>query len=642
MKRIFFILLFTHCCWIFVNGQDYSFYKDVLFNLTSDCGNYKSANFIEQQSYNNWDLTYNRLELTIDPGKVYIKGNVQFNFTSLTNDLSSIQIDLSSSLKINSVSIDGASANYKHQGNQVQITLMQNLMKGQTGSFVVDYEGIPSETGFGSFMQNFHSDNIPSLETLSEPYGAMEWWPCKQSLLDKIDSIDIIVHSPEKYETASNGLLIENTVKNGIRTCFWSHRHPIATYLVFFTTTTYEKYFEEATLADGTKVPIYEYVYPEYLETAKSRSHVTAGMIEFYSQLFIDYPFKNEKYGHAQFGWKGGMEHQTMSSMGGLNVDLIAHELAHQWFGDYITCASWKDIWLNEGFATFLTGLYYNMMDSEPWWRIWREKVIEKATSLPNGSVYVDDTTDISRIFSSVYSYNKGAYVLHMLRGQLGDEKFFSGMKKYLNDPRVSNGFATTQLFRENMEEAADTSLTEFFQDWIYGEGYPTYNIQCYYTGPDLSVQIQQSQSSTESPFFEMKVPISVYSKGERKMLWLANTKANETFQLMLEETPDSVLIDEELWLLAKINRNVNAVPYVQTKNLKLYYNAFRRKLIITQSSIENANISIYYLDGKKVDDYVWHKDQPEIDVGFLNTGLYILTFRSDSISVATRFTVNE
>ena len=639
-----FILTLILAQFVFVSGfaQLFSepFYKDNFLKEPACNHLHLKSGYVENDAHGSWDITYNQLELTVNPEKYYIDGEVFFEFKALVENLETVIIDLSATLEIVSVKKGGVVLNYTRETDKVTIVLPKALTLGETDHFLVVYKGAPTTTGFGSFTQNSHSNGIPSLETLSEPYGAKEWWPCKQSLADKIDSIDIIVHSPQKYETASNGLLIENSISNGIRTCHWKHRHPITTYLVFFTTTTYEKYTEYATLADGTRVPIENYVFPEYLETAKKNSPVTADLIELYSRLFIDYPFKNEKYGHAQFSWGGGMEHQTMSSMGVLTSSLIAHELAHQWFGDYITCGSWQEIWLNEGFATYLTGLYYEHLNSDPWWRVWREQVISRVTEVPTGTIFVQDTTSIGSIFSSRLSYNKGAYVLHMLRGQLGDELFFKGMHNYLTDSRVTNGFATTALFRENMEMAADTILTEFFSDWIYGEGFPVYQINCYTIGPNLTVDVVQEPSTPNAPFFEMNIPVSIYKNGERKMVWLKNRNNHDTFDLTLDVTPDSIVIDEELWLLGQFSNTVSSAPYFQKRELRIYTLQNEACVIVDVPNEETGIVSIFTVNGQLLERKEWLTADKKISTGKFQKGIYLLRFSNNHINISTKFYV--
>lgn len=625
---------------LFAQFSSEVFYKEnFLHNPTCQHPQLKSL-YAEDARHTDWDLHYNLLDLHVNPEKYYIEGSVFFAFSAQIDELSTIIIDCSEVLQIVTVKEGETPLKFTRQGDQISIQLSHTLSKGTSGSFSVTYKGAPTTTGFGSFTQSFHGENISSIETLSEPYGAKEWWPCKQSLADKIDSIDVMVHSPSKYESASNGLLVGNKVENGQRTCHWKHRHPIATYLVFITTTVYEKYTEYATLTDGTVVSILNYVFPSSLQSAKNNTPVTAQLIELYSELFIDYPFKNEKYGHAQFSWGGGMEHQTMSSMGLFTPSLIAHELAHQWFGDYITCGSWQEIWLNEGFATYLTGLYYEHLNPDPWWRVWREQVISRVISLPGGSVFVKDTTNINDIFSSRLSYNKAGYVLHMLRGQLGDEAFFRGMKNYLQDTRVTNGFATTEIFRENMEQAADTMLTEFFKDWIYGEGHPVYNIHCQYSGRLVKVLVKQVPSVTGGPFFEMNIPVTAHSGSESHVVWLKNSQENDWFEFELPFTPDSVKINEDLWLLGEFNNTVSAVPWYLTPEMKLYLIQGSGRILVDIPDQNHGIVTIYSSEGRKISTANWNVHNKYISTLGLSRGLYLLNFRNEQSDTTARFVV--
>jgi len=380
---------------------------------------------------------------------------------------------------------------YSHFNHFITIALPSPLPFGRKFSFSVFYHGQPIRKGEEAFVSTRHETG-PVVYTLSEPWGAKEWWPCKQSLSDKIDSIDIVVTTPWEYRTASNGLLVRNDTLAGERINHWKHRHPIATYLVALVVSNFVEFSDQVTLSDGSVVEILNYVYPQNLEKVGIEVAKTGKILRFYSDLLIDYPFKDEKYGNAQFNWPGGMEHQTMSFMGSFNFDLIAHELAHQWFGNYITCSTWNDIWLNEGFATYLTGLTYQYIETD-WWTRWRQLNSEQILSSPGGSVYIKDPTDVSRIFNSRLSYRKGAYLLHILRSQLGDQPFFSGLRNYLTDKQLANGFASSNDFIRVMETTADTSLTQFFEDWLYGEGYPIYKIE--WSGKEKGAILKVSQS---------------------------------------------------------------------------------------------------------------------------------------------------
>jgi len=595
--------------------------------------------FVENETYRDWDLTYNCLKLTIDPAVMYLSGSVVFEFVSKKDGLSSVTIDLDNALTIKSVIANRLNLSFSQQKATATIHLASVLKKNERGAFTVTYSGEPSATGLGSIFSTIVGGNVPCIATLSEPYGAKDWWPCKQSLEDKIDSIDVIVETPMEYRTASNGVLVSDSVLKGKRTCHWKHRHPIATYLVFFSSTDYDTYSDYAMLDDGTKVEILNYVYRINGATARQQTPVTADYIEFFSRKFIDYPFKNEKYGHAQFSWGGGMEHQTMSSMWGFSADLIAHELAHQWFGDYITCGTWGDIWLNEGFATYLEAMTYEKFEPE-YWPEWKQSALAWIVSQPGGTVYCNEPDDIDRIFSSRLSYYKGAYVLHMLRGQLGDSLFFAGMKRYLNDPQVTNGFATTDLFRENMEKAADTTLTKFFDDWVFGEGYPNYEIDWVSVNGQLSISVSQTPSVLGGPFFEMKLPVTVLKNGESETFWLNNYKQSQQYTIASFPDPDNVVFDQDNWVLCKYQIENN--PFSSFQNLKSPINVRQHgKMISIQvPEIESATCSFFDVTGRKIFSTIWRSSAPEVSIASLSPGVYIMELVSGGNSFSSKFSV--
>ena len=469
------------------------------------------SGFAEPASYASYDLTYQRMEWEIDPAVRYIKGKITSYFKSQTNQLNAIEFDLHQQLTIDSVLQNGQIINYSATGKKITLELTRNLSEGQTDSVAIYYQGEPANSGFGSFSQSTHND-VPVIWTLSEPYGALEWWPCKQSLSDKIDSIDIIVTSPEMYRTASNGVLVSETVSEQKRRMHWKHRYPITTYLDEIAVTNYVNYSDSLQLEDGRFIEIQNFVYPEYESTARKNTPVTAEIMEVFNTLIGEYPFADEKYGHAQFGWRGGMEHQTMSFMYNFGFELVAHELAHQWFGNYITLGSWQDIWLNEGFATYLSGLAYENLLDGVWWPRYKQLNHNQIISQPGGSVFVEDTTSVSRIFSGRLSYSKGAYLLHMLRWILGDEAFFAAIQNYFYDPEVANDFARTNDLVKHFENAGDTILTEFFDDWFYGEGFPVYSAEFSQTNPqNLKMKLSQNPSHNSVDFFEYAEDVLVY-----------------------------------------------------------------------------------------------------------------------------------
>ena len=235
--------------------------------------------------------------------------------------------------------------------------------------------------------------------------------------------------------------------------------------------------FNNTVQLGSTTLPMQTYCYPESLISFQNGTQNVLDAMQLFHNNFGDYPFIKEKYGHVQFGWGGGMEHQTATFIVSINESLIAHELGHQWFGDKITCGSWEDIWLNEGFATHLSSFYLeNKYPANT--IINRRNLINNITSQPGGSVKVDDTTNVGRIFDGRLSYNKGSSLLYMLRWKLTDSVFFKALKTYQQDNKVIYGFARTADLKRNLEQASGQDLTEFFNDWFVGQGYPSYNVE--------------------------------------------------------------------------------------------------------------------------------------------------------------------
>jgi aminopeptidase N len=598
----------------------------------------KSA-FNENQTYAEYDLIYQRMQWQIDPGVKYIQGSVTSYFKSQLQQLSVIEFDLRSQMTVDSVIQNRQRIAFTHKNDKLAIKI-RPLVLNETDSVKVFYRGIPESEGpgFGSFVANKHA-GVPVLWTLSEPYGAMEWWPCKQSLADKIDSIDVIVTTPEIYRTASNGILVLDNVKAGSRTMHWKHRSPIATYLVAVAVTNYAIYSDWCNLDDGRKIEILNYVYPENLEKAKKETPVTVEFIGLFNRLFGEYPFANEKYGHAQFGWGGGMEHQTMSFMSDFNYELVAHELAHQWFGDYITCGSWSDIWLNEGFATYLAGLVYENQQNGYWWSTWKKLNVNRIVSQPGGSVFVKDTTNINTIFSSRLSYSKGAYLLHMLRFILGDDAFFKGMRNYFNDPQITNGFALTNQLVKHMEVVGDTTLTEFFNDWFYGEGFPVYNARFKPAEPGfLNISLSQTPSHPSVSFYEMPVPVRVYNANHRDSadFRLTHTKNNQEFKVKVDFPVTELVIDPDLWLVSKTTKVVKAEKSVLIDNFSVFPNPFNGRFSVKVPQGEQLlNLQVFSADGSLIKQF--NGTSADFDLHGLPAGIYLFKIQTNKSLFETK-----
>ncbi len=588
---------------------------------------YQKSVFKENANYSETDFIYQRMEWDINPDILYIKGKITSYFKSKTNGLTNVEFDLSATMVVDSIIKQNKQLAFQRDSNKIIIQLETELQNGQIDSLSIYYQGTPNQSGFGSFIQDYHA-NEPIIWTLSEPYGAREWWPCKQSLADKIDSIDVIVTSPEAHRTASNGVLVSETVLNGKRTMHWRHRFPIATYLIAIAVTNYENYSDFLELEDGRKIEILNYVYPESKTVAQSQTPITAEVIELFNRLVGEYPFASEKYGHAQFGWGGGMEHQTMSFMGNFSFGLIAHELAHQWFGNCITLQSWQDIWLNEGFATYLTGLAYENVAEPEHWPIWKNANKNKVLSQPDGSVFVYDTTSVSRIFDSRLSYAKGAFLLHMQRWILGDNIFFKALQNYFTDEKISNNFAYSEDWIRHIETAGDTTLTEFFNDWLYGEGYPIYLINYWQQKPDsLVVQLSQTTSHQSVEFFELPVPIRVYgnNKTDSADFRLNNFSNNQEFVLNPGFLVDEIVIDPEDWILCQTGQITGFSSPIASNNLVIFPNPSTGKISFHFAHGEYCiTTKLFSLNGNLMKQF--RGELTNINISDLPPGTYILS----------------
>lgn len=559
---------------------------------------------------NNYDLKYHRLELNVDPSVSFISGKVTSYFEA-KEDMNTIVFELVNNMIVSEVKQRGVSLSFtQNNDDEVVITLPQIQQQGVLDSLSVSYSGNPVSSGFGSFEVNTHNGD-PILWTLSEPFGAKAWWPCKQDLIDKVDMVDFYITTPrfnpsnEEYVAVANGLEVSQTIQGNFKTTHYHHSYPIPAYLMAIAVTNYTVY-SHTVANNGNPFEIINYIYPEDLGYAQQRTPVTVDIMNLFADKFQPYPYANEKYGHAQMGWGGGMEHTTVSFMGSLGRSLIAHELGHQWFGDKVTCGSWQDVWLNEGFATYMDGMVVENLDGPAYFNAWKQNQVYSTTYYPDGSVYVpaQDTVSVNRIFSSRLSYDKASMVIHMLRKKLGDDDFFQGATNYLNDPQLAYGYAKTEDLIRNMETTSGKDLTEFFNDWIYGEGYPSYNIRWNQQGGNVNIKVSQTQSDPSVSFFEVNVPLRIIgTQGERLDLVLDNTFNGQYFDQNVDFTVQRIQFDPENDIISKSNAVVLGAPKLDfEKQIVLFPNPTLGVFNIQKpASLEVEQIRIYNALGQLV-----------------------------------------
>nr|MEE4266729.1 M1 family metallopeptidase [Candidatus Krumholzibacteria bacterium] len=389
-----------------------------------------------------FDVIHYGLDLNLNPSSRILSGTVATTALVTGNSLATMDLNLKSNMNVSAVTAGGASSTFLRSGNLLTVNLDRTYATGETVAVTVTYSGNPSGEAFG---WDSHSGQH-MIWTLSEPYGAREWWPCKDLNTDKADSLDITVTVPSNLVVASQGLLQSDTTEGSLRTFHWKTNYPTVPYLVSLAIYPYTRYSDWYTPLDGSDpVEVQFFVYPDHFNSVQSTYALTVPMIGAFAEAYGEYPFVDEKYGHAEFTWGGGMEHQTISSMGGWSEDLISHELGHQWWGDMVTCADFGHIWLNEGFATWGEAFWaeqaYGFSTYQEYMAI--------ASYFGGGTIFVENPFT-ENIFDGNLSYNKGSWIVHMLRGALGDEDFFAGLQQYRTNHLY--GSATTEELQAALE----------------------------------------------------------------------------------------------------------------------------------------------------------------------------------------------
>lgn len=578
----------------------------------------------------NYDITYHELRFTVDPNVTnpYINGIVKTTFRALT-DIDAVTFDMATELTVSSVTMNSTSLTFSQSNYELNINLPSTVTTGNSATVVITYAGSPPQAE-GAFTRSTHS-GTPVIFTLSEPFGARDWWPCKQDLNDKIESFDMYITCPNTYIGVSNGLLQSSVTSGGFTTRHFKHNYPIPAYLISLNVTNYTTYNIQAGLGtvESPFFPINNYLYPES-NTASNRSSIdnTVPIMNVFEQKFGPYPYRNEQYGHVQFGWGGGMEHTTMSSMGAWNSrSLIAHELGHQWFGNKVTCGTWKDIWLNEGLTEYSAGIVVEELDGDAAFVAWKSGKINNITSQTSGAVYLtdDEATDVNRIFSSRLSYNKGSMVTHMLRWVMGDAIFFQALQNYLNAPNLAFGYAVTTDLKSQLETVHGSSLTEFFNDWIYGQGYPTYTVNAQNWGAgQAKITVSQTQSNASVSFFEMPLEIRLTSAGGLTHDVVVNHTSNaQEFIVPVPFVVTGVTFDPNKHIISRNNVATLAnESFDLEQTISVYPNPTTNELhIMMPTTLQLDKVEIYNTLGQ----LVGQKDAIDFSVAELSAGLHLL-----------------
>lgn len=646
MKKIFIIIL---------NLLVFQCFSQVL----NVCSQSKIKNYSQAQKKNNasnfqmeqmekYDIFFHHLDLKIERTSTDISGSVRTLATSRIMQLDTFVFQLYRSLIIDSVLGSGQQNLLFYRVDDVAyIILNQAIAKGNVIDVKIYYHGTPPDGGSAAIGDGFSNKSSPKYGnqitwSLSQPYSAYEWWPCKQSLQDKIDSVYIYITTDTSNKAASNGLLKAITpMGNGKHRYEWKTNYQIDYYLIAATVGQYNEYINYAKpkqISDSILIQHYYYNKTQAYTDGIKDMKVTATQIELFSDLFGLYPFYKEKYGHVMAPFSGGMEHQTMTTLGYFNFELVGHELAHQWFGDHVTCATWKDIWLNEGFATYLEYLaeYYLFPASA----ITTMANIQTSAKAGNGSVYVYDTTDVNRIFSSRLSYNKGASVIHVLHYLLGDSMFYNVCKTY--QTRFAKSTANTEDFKHIVNEISGKDYGYFFNQWIYNRGFPFYNVRWNYNNGKLYVKTTQSNAQDSGNLFSIPLPYEFTLSGKDTIIYLTQNKATEYHEISLNQAVTELKsIDPDNWILCEkyISKDpllIGLNEDMECLSIKIFPNPAHGVLKFFNPEQLKFKIVIFNLQGVLCFKQEINIEQTELDIIQLKTGIYFVELTDDSGNTKT------
>lgn len=464
--------------------------------------------------------------------------------------LKTIDLNFRDNFIISQILLNGKKTEYLNKKTKLSIPVPADY--NDTFNITVNYKGCPKKLGLSSFV--FGEINDKSLVyTLNEPSYASTWFPCNDIPSDKA-LLDIRITNDSSKTSVSNGKLMEVTANGAEKTYHWKTFYPIATYLICLFSSKYDTFEDQYINQNNDTLKLQYFVLPEHKNNAKFDFEDQPEYLRVFSKLFGEYPFMKEKYGIAEFLWQqGAMENQTITGVGSSFVsgkklfdDIYIHELSHHWWGDAVSPATWKDIWLNEGFATYSEALYYEAKSGFDALKSTMQSKFKR--DFPE-KLYSTD----GDLFSMTI-YNKGSWVLHMLRKETGDSTFFSILRTYFQTYKYKN--ASTNDFKTICEKVSGKNLDQFFKQWVYdGSGIieADYNWSVKQQDSTYLLKLNVEQTQKEYPEYSFSLDVKVLFEGTTnfvtKTVYVDSKTGN--FEFRFDKKPLDVILDPDSWLLA-------------------------------------------------------------------------------------------
>jgi aminopeptidase N len=608
--------------------------------------------FSQSALENNYDVKQYILDLQISNSSTLISGNVTINANVTGASLDTFVVELIDTLVVNqtymivdSVFVNGALNTFQHYDELVYVPLIPAIPQNQVFSIQIYYHG----KGSANVQTNYNGISLSSLAskvhtyTFSEPTWSKVWWPCKQDLKDKADSVTFYITTDSANKSGSNGLIVSrDTLPGGKVKYRWETHYPTDYYLISFDVGPMTEYITYAPLPGGLdSVLLQNLLFPisPYYQIHLRVIEKTKQLIYFYSELLGTYPFAGEKYGYCVVGIPlGAMEHQTMCTIGYDAMDTtsanyysyyfwyVAHELGHQWFGDYVTCEKWNYIWLNEGFASYMEYVALQNLESQAKADYWIQNAHTEVMSLPGGSVYVPDSlvADDEAMLDYRLQYKKGSSILHTLRYEINnDSLFYAVLRNYLSTYAFS--VATADDFKQVAETTTGMNFSDFFNQWYYGEGYPTFHINWSQANDTLTILSNQTTSTSTTTLFKTHFDVKINLAAGDITVRLYQGSNNETYKIYLPVTATSIAIDPNFWLIQKNFINVGIEENNTPFTFSIFPNPATDRITIDCQDGQCLNLSIYNMVGELVLQSELNGIANEVDISSIAKGIYII-----------------
>ncbi len=506
--------------------------------------------YIEEQK--NIDIKKYKLKIDLYPDEKRISGKADIKLK--LKSTGQIILNFYDNLKIDSLLLNGKQNDYER--DEKHIFIETGNLKRDSVSLSIHYSGTPEKMGFGSFVFGEYNGS-PVVYSLSEPVFASTWFPCNDLPSDKATA-EIYITNDSGFVSISNGKLMGIEINGKRKTYHWQTFYPISTYLIAIYSAKYKHFTDLFVTPQNDSMKLEYFVFPSHFDEAQKDFEINKDALKIFSGLFGTYPFIKEKYGVAEFLWQlGAIEHQTITGVGSNFLtgrkffdDLYIHELAHQWWGDAVTVKSWKDVWLSEGFASYSEALFYEKKFGKD---ALISTMMQKFGKFENKRLYDPG----KNLFDKVV-YDKGAWVLHMLRNEVGDDKFFEILRNYYRLFKYKN--ATTVDFRNVCEQVSGKNLDDFFNQWVFkGKGIPVIRYEFSADSVsrdffDATVKLKQVQKGYEI----YKLPVVIRFRGvagERTDTSIVFSEKSGLVKMNLHFKPMDVIFDPENQLLAKFEK---------------------------------------------------------------------------------------